>query len=82
MNQRAITPYLARKGLSAVEIHTDLAATLGPESVNYLSLTCYLRQAKFATWKPSIVFSEPEPQPDGSDVAVLLVLSEQSFALV
>jgi hypothetical protein len=30
MDQKAVTLYVARKGLSAVEIHANLVATLGP----------------------------------------------------
>jgi hypothetical protein len=38
MNQRVIKLYLARKGLSAVEIHSDLVAKVGSESASYLCL--------------------------------------------
>jgi hypothetical protein len=59
MDQKAITPYLARKGLSALEIDADLVASLGPELVNYSSVTHYLHQTKFATLKPRIIFLNP-----------------------
>jgi hypothetical protein len=59
ISQRAITLCLASKWLSAVEIDGDLVVTLGPESVSYPSLTHYLRQAKFGTSKPSIMFLSP-----------------------
>jgi hypothetical protein len=75
-SQRALTIYLVRQGLSAAEIHIDLVATLGPESVSYPSVTHYLRQEKFATPRPSVIFSEPEPGFDVSDEDILRVLSE------
>jgi hypothetical protein len=59
MNQRAITPYLAEKGPSVVEIDADRVATLGPELVNYPSVTHSLRQAKIMTSKPSTMFLKP-----------------------
>jgi hypothetical protein len=31
MDQKVVTLYLAQKGVSAVEIHTDLVAKLGPD---------------------------------------------------
>jgi hypothetical protein len=80
MDRRAIALYLARKGLAAVEIHDDLVATLGPKSVNYPSVTHYLRRAQFTSSKPSIIFSEPEPEFDDSYEAILLILSESPFA--
>jgi hypothetical protein len=69
MDQRTITFYLARKGLSAVDIRVDLVAALGPESVGHLSVTHYLRQGQFVISKP-MSFSEPEPELDDSDDAI------------
>jgi hypothetical protein len=46
---------------------------LGAEAVSYLSVTAYLREARF---------SEPKPEPDDSDNAILLALAEQPFASV
>jgi hypothetical protein len=82
MDQRTTTLDLARKGPSATEIHVDLAATLGPESVNYPSVKHYLHQVKFPTSKPNIIIAEPEPELDDSDEAISLGLSEQAFASV
>jgi hypothetical protein len=59
MNQRAITLYLARKGLSPIESRSDLVPTLGPELVSYPSVTHYLRQAKFETLKSRVLFVNP-----------------------
>jgi transcriptional regulator of acetoin/glycerol metabolism len=67
---------------SRLEIHANLVATPGPESVSDPFVTRDLRQAKFATSKPSITFSEPEPRLDDSDEATLLTLSEQLIASV
>jgi hypothetical protein len=77
MDERTTTLHLARKRLSAVDIHADLVATLGPESVNSPSVTHYLRQAKFAISKPNIVLSEPELEVNDSDEAILLDLLPQ-----
>jgi hypothetical protein len=81
-DQRAITLNPARKGLSAVEIHADLVATLGSESASYPSVTGSLRHAKFAISKPSILFSKQEPKFDDSGETIVLARSERSFALV
>jgi hypothetical protein len=48
MDQQSIVLYLSKKGLSAVAIHDDLLATLGPEAVSYPSVTRYLGEAIFA----------------------------------
>jgi hypothetical protein len=50
--------------------------------MSYPSVMHYLRQAKFATPKPSIISTDPEPELDDSDEAILLALSEQPFASV
>jgi hypothetical protein len=82
MDQRAIVLHFSRKGLSTIEIHADLVATLGPESLSYPSVTHYLHQEKFGSLKPNVFFSEPELELDDSNAAVLLTLSEQRFALI
>jgi hypothetical protein len=45
MDQRSIVVDLARKELSAIAFHHDLAATLGPEAVSYSCVTRLLREA-------------------------------------
>jgi hypothetical protein len=59
-----ITPRHA--GLRVLGEHTDTTA----------GRPLYLRQAKFATSKPRIIFSEREPEFDDSDEAILLALSK------
>jgi hypothetical protein len=56
MDQRSVVLYLVRKGLAAVAIHEDLVATLGAEAISYAWVTCYLREAKFATSKQEVTF--------------------------
>jgi hypothetical protein len=47
MDQRSIVFYLARKELSAIAVHCDLVAILGPEAVGYASITRYLHDVIF-----------------------------------
>jgi hypothetical protein len=47
MGQRLTALYLARKELSVVAIHRDLAATFGEAAVSYSSMTRCLREAIF-----------------------------------
>jgi hypothetical protein len=79
MDQKPIVIYLAMKELSAVAIHHDLRATLGPEAVNYLSMIHCLRQAIFISSKSPANIPETEPQFDDSDQAILLALTERPF---
>jgi hypothetical protein len=48
MDQESIVQYLALKGMSAVEIHKDLVATLKDEAVAYSTVTRYLRSTSFS----------------------------------
>jgi hypothetical protein len=82
MDQRSIVLYFARKGLNAMAIHRELRATLGPEAVNYPSVTTYLREAKFSFAIPPPTFSESDLHVDDSDTAIVLALDEQPFASV
>jgi hypothetical protein len=72
MDQWAIVMYLARKGLTAVAIHEHLLATLGAEVISYPSVTCHLREAKFATSNPEVTFSEPIRKHNDCDQAIIL----------
>jgi hypothetical protein len=45
MTQRPIVAYLSLKGMSALEIHDDIVATLGRDVVSYSSVTRYFREA-------------------------------------
>jgi transposase len=56
MTQHQIVAYFSLKGMSAREIHDDIVATLGPDTVSYSSVTRYLRETQFPP-------SKPEPNP-------------------
>jgi hypothetical protein len=60
MDQKSIALYLSRKGLSAVAIGDDLAATLGAEAVSCPSVTHYLREVIFASSNPPNPLPPPE----------------------
>jgi hypothetical protein len=72
MDQQSIVLHLARKGLAAVAIYEDLVVTLAAEAINYPSVTCYLREAKFATSNQEVAFCEPIPEHDDCHQATLL----------
>jgi hypothetical protein len=74
--------YLARKGLSAMEISNDLVVTLGLDAMGSGSVTRFLREAKFASPNPPTPFSEENPSIDDSNEAILLALTEQPFTSV
>jgi hypothetical protein len=86
MEQRSIVLYLARKGLSPLAIHDDLMTTLGADAdadaVSYSSVTCYLREAVFASCNQPTPLPEPEAQFDDCDHTILLALAEEPFASV
>jgi hypothetical protein len=82
MDQRSIAFYFAGKDLSAIAIHHDLVATLGPEAVSYSCVTGYLLDAIFVSSNSPANIPEAESQFDDCDQAILLALAEQSFALV
>jgi hypothetical protein len=44
MTQRPIVAYLSLKGMSSREIHDDIVATLGPDSLSYSLVTRYFRE--------------------------------------
>jgi hypothetical protein len=48
MGQRSIAIYLSLKGLSAMEIHNNLAESLGSEPVAYSTITLYLCMTSFS----------------------------------
>jgi hypothetical protein len=81
MDQRSSVLYLARKELSAITIHHDLVAALGPAVVSYSSVTRYLREAVFVSFNSLANIPEAEPQFDDCDQAIFLPLAEQLFAL-
>jgi hypothetical protein len=76
MDQRSIALRLTRKELSAIAIHYDLVATLGPGAMSYSSATRYLREARFVSSNSPANIPEAEPQFDDCDQAILLALDE------
>jgi hypothetical protein len=82
MDQRSIVLYLARKGLWATEIDNDLVVTLGSNTEDSSSVTCFLHEAIFLSPNPPITFSEENLSLDDSNEAVLLTFNEQPFASI
>jgi hypothetical protein len=76
MDQQSIVLCLSRKGLSAVAIHDDLAATLGGEAVSCQSMTGYLHEAIFTSSNPPDPSSPPEHQLDDSDQAIFITVAD------
>jgi hypothetical protein len=72
MNQRSICSFLARKELSALEIHNELAIVLGPIAVAYSTITAYLRQRRFLAMMS-------EPRLTITEGAILDALEKQQF---
>jgi hypothetical protein len=48
MDQQSICSFLARKGLSTLEIHNELVAVLGSAAIASSTITKYLRQWHFS----------------------------------
>jgi transcriptional regulator of acetoin/glycerol metabolism len=82
MDQRSIVLYLARKGLTSMEIDNGLVATLGSDAKVYSSVTRFFHEAKFPWPNPPTTFSRENPSLDDSNEAILLALTEQPFASV
>jgi hypothetical protein len=79
MNEGSIGLFIARKGLSALEIHNELIAVLGPEAVAYSTITKYRRQRHFPT-----ILSEPAEEPPLTiiDGAILDALDKQPLSSI
>jgi hypothetical protein len=82
MNQQSIVMYLSPKGVNAIEIDNDLAATLKGETKSYSTVTYYLRKPKFSSPKTLDLSENPAPILNESDETILLALSEKPFASV
>jgi hypothetical protein len=76
MGQRLIFVYLARKGLAAVAIDEDLVPTLGEEAISYPSVKRSFREAKLTTSNSKVTLSQPIPEHNDCDQAILLALDE------
>jgi hypothetical protein len=86
MMQRPTVAYLSLKGMSAREIHDDIGATLGPDTMSYSSVQLLATFAKHDFLLPPL---KPEPHPadvqrdlDDSDQAILAALEDSPFASV
>jgi hypothetical protein len=77
--KKGIIVYLARNGLSLRDISSNLEVTLERETMNYQSVSWYLRAARCVSGNPLPHFGELEPQLDDCDEATLLGLAEQPF---
>jgi hypothetical protein len=82
MNQISIVFSLARKELSAIAIHHDLVATLGPEAVRYSSVTRCLREVRFVSSDSPANIPEAETQFDDCDHAILFAFAQQPSASI
>jgi hypothetical protein len=82
MDQQSIVMYLSLKGLNAVEIDNNLAATLKGEAKSYGIVAYYLRKPSFSSLKTPQSSESPAPILNESDEAILLALSEESLASV
>jgi hypothetical protein len=80
MTQRPIVAYHSLKGMSVLEIHGDIIATLRPDAVSYSSVTRYLREARFLPSKPEPHPADVQRDFDDSDQAILAALKNSSFA--
>jgi hypothetical protein len=76
LDQQSIVLYLSRKGISAVTIHDDLAATLGEDAASYLSVTGCVREVIFPSSNRPDPLPPPEHQLDDSDQTILLELAD------
>jgi hypothetical protein len=79
MDPRSICLFLAMKGFSAKEVHSELVAVLGLDVIGSSILTRYPRQRQFPA-------SSPEPSNETSttiiDDAILEALHKQPFSSV
>jgi hypothetical protein len=79
MDQRSISPFLAKKGLSARDVHNERVAVLGLDAIIYSTITKYLRQQHF----PAISFEPPdEPPITIIGDAILDALDKQPFSSI
>jgi hypothetical protein len=82
MNQRSIVRYLVPQALTPLAIPRRLDAALGREAVSSQSMTLHPWEAPRAPPNRPMTVSEPEPQLDHCDNAILLALAERLSALV
>jgi hypothetical protein len=79
MDLESITLYFNKKHLSAVTIHPEINSALGEGTIEYSTVTCYLRKQSFAN-ASHLVPEEPDlGAADTIDDAIMQVLDEQPF---
>jgi hypothetical protein len=71
MDQRSISLYLNRKGLTAQVSHDDLVAKLGAEVIAYSTATNYLRAARIIARDATLFSDAISPPIDESDEVIL-----------
>jgi hypothetical protein len=76
MDLELIVPYLNKKDLTALEIHTEINHVLAEGTIGYSTVTHYLRRQSFAD--ASIVPPEDREiqAPDASDNTIWQALGE------
>jgi hypothetical protein len=72
--------YLNKKGLAAVEIHTEINHVFGEGTVRYSTVTRYLCKQGFADSSTLLPEDRETHGPDAIDNAILQALDEQPFA--
>jgi hypothetical protein len=77
MDQRSIVLDLARKELSAIEIHHDITVTPGPGAVSYSFMARLIREAIFVSSNSLANIREAELRFDDCDQVILLAFAEQ-----
>jgi hypothetical protein len=82
MDQQSAVMYLSLKGLNAVEIHNNLAATLKTEAKSYSTVMYYLRKLSSSSPKTLEPSESLAPILNESDEASLLALFKGPFASV
>jgi hypothetical protein len=77
MDERSFCLFLAIKGLSAREVHSELVAVLGLDVIGDSTVSRYLRQQQFLATSP-----EPsnEPRTIIIEDAILEALDKQPFS--
>jgi hypothetical protein len=82
MDQRSITLYLAKKGLSATAIHRNLKETLVPEAVAYSTVTMYLRTLSFRGKTEEEEIGDHDQPLNEVDEAILKALADEPCSSV
>jgi hypothetical protein len=82
MNFKSIVLYLKANGMNAMEIHSDLVATLGMKVFGYSTVTRWLREAQLDQFSETAVDFTTDAEIDEIDEAILSALEVQLFRSV